>query len=249
MGGVLNREFVTIGLTPYYKASLSCFQNAETFIADAKALIRRGSNGHAVALLVLAEEELGKSILWGMKVLGIDVPELVLRSHSAKQLLKVTLFDLMDVLPIFDMLEAVRKIFREPDLARRAQKAQQFQKRLKHRLDTMDKDAFKQSLDEELERLDKMEERKEAGMYVDVLPGGKVISPTDVTKEEATKHLRLVERRHRRFLRILGPVLTGEATEEQLAEISRQWEGNRKVSDEKVAEFLSMLEKVARKGL
>ncbi len=240
---------MTTGLTPYYKASLACFQNAETFIADAKALVRRGSNGHAVALLVLAEEELGKSFLWGMKLFGMEIPELVLRSHPVKQLLKFTVFDFMDVLPIFELLEGVRTVYREPDPATREQKARLFVKRMGRKLKPMDKEAFKRSLDQEVERLEKMGEMKETGMYVDMLPDGKVTSPFDITKETATKYLRLVELRHRRFLRTFGSGLKVEATEEQLAEIARLWEANRKVSDEKIAEFLSLLLNVARKGL
>src|SRR2546426_4824608 len=89
---------MTISVLALHQAARASVENAEAYIQDARTLIGRESNGHAFALLVLAEEEIGKSLLLLLRVGGLEVPERILLTHESKQLLEVAVFNLFDFL-------------------------------------------------------------------------------------------------------------------------------------------------------
>src|SRR3972149_97981 len=69
-----------------YEASLECIRNSKQLLDHGRVLFQKKSYGHTFALLVLAEEELGKAFLWILQTIGVDIPKGILtRDHVAKQ--------------------------------------------------------------------------------------------------------------------------------------------------------------------
>lgn len=208
-------------LVELYEVSLECLSNAEAFIDDARSLTERGSYGHATALLVLAEEEIGKGLFWRMRMMGIRVPGKLLRHHRAKQIAKFSVYDFMAVL-ILDLLEGLKEnVFSEPDEEKRQTKMKAFAAETKRRWEETDPEAFRLWFDREIETLASLDELKQRGLYVDVLEDGTLLSPLDFGEREALEHLRRVEERYRRFQRLVGH--PSEVTEEKLEETKRRW--------------------------
>ncbi len=228
-----------------YAASLACVSNAGSFIQDARVLIRNHSYGHAIALLVLAEEEIGKSVLWEMRAFGMPIDAKILKSQSAKQLLKVSTFDLWDLF-IPDLMEGLKDVLQEPDEARQSEMMAGFVARfvplLLGRLDQIPREKALTIA----KRLLALDSKKQAGFYVDLRPDGTVGSPSDFTEEEAQRYLEFVEEKHRRFLEVSGTM--PPPTEEGLQAARRLWEGN-PLLKEKMTHFPALLERVRRKGL
>ncbi len=198
-----------------HRASLACFSNAERFIGDARALIRRGSYGHAIAFLVLAEEEMGKGLLLGLRAFGISIDDHILTRHPAKQFVKVLFLDLMDLM-VFPLLEGVKKVSQYPE-AKQAEAGKRLMVRIGKRLG---KD-LPEGLLRDFARLATLDARKQAGLYVDVGPDGSFTTPSDFAKEEAQEYLRLVAKRYRRFLRLFS--LAPDMTEEELQALHDEW--------------------------
>jgi len=202
-----------------YKASNTCLANAQALLRDARALIRRGSFGRAIALAVLAEEEIGKSQLWGMRAIGIEIPDKILRRHEAKQLTKVLTFDFIELF-LGEMLNGLLRAKREEDPKRREELVRRAIQRQGRKWKTLKPDEFLPNLQQEMSRLGAMSSTKEAGFYVDVDAEGHIRTPANFTKREAEQYLRGVEKRLTRFNQVWGD--TPELTEENL-EACRQW--------------------------
>ena len=224
---------------------MACFANAERLIGDAKALTRRGSHGHAIALLVLAEEELGKAFFFDLQTFGIEIPEFIVRSHQAKQLAKVLIFDLMDLL-LFDLLEKLMRASAEPDESVRARRTSTALERVKRKWSETDPKEFATKFESELERLLDMEQAKESGLYVDIKRNG-ISSPESFSEVQARRHLKLVQRRYARFRRLFS--FQQYATEAQLVDARKQWEGHRGAVDKDLGRMLGLFVEVAKGGL
>lgn len=76
----------------YTKGSEECLNNAERLLADAKALMEKGSFGAAQSLSVTCLEEVGKAIileLANLNIVGKDVVDLAMRTHFPKKVILV----------------------------------------------------------------------------------------------------------------------------------------------------------------
>lgn len=196
-----------------HQASVECFRNAEAFIDDARTLVGRGSHGHGIALLVLAEEELGKSFLWGLSAMGIPVPRRLLRSHRAKQAVKLLIFDLIGAYVV-----QVISYYKE---AKAAHEGWDQQLLVQDALERLQKKTTKHGLPlegvttEDMDRLGVLDRLKQRGWYVEVSPDGKVSSPRSFGRQEAEDCLNRLEVRYRGFREILN--IEEDATERDLA--------------------------------
>ncbi len=239
----IRRGRMVVSAIDSYRASIACSANSEALLSDAHALMRRGSYGRVIALAVLAEEEIGKSQLWAMKALGIEIPGKVLRSHEAKQMTKVLMIDLIDLL-LGDLLDGLVRAKREEDPQKREALVRRAVGRQARRWEKANRDEFLSKLKDEMSRLSAMSSMKEAGFYVDMGPDGTIRSPADFTKREAEEYLRKVERRLKRLNRVWGDA--PETTEKGLEAYRRWWD---KVPDSlktELSQFLQILSEVKR---
>jgi AbiV family abortive infection protein len=184
-----------------YETSLACIVNSKEFLSDARVLARKGSSGHAFALLVLAEEELGKAYLMILASIGLQVPNSILkRDHVAKQVVCSTVFQELNLM-LFAHLGRVFSIWSEygdsDQTTRRTGILQaRFAKRWELAVAKEGKDGS--SAHSELLRVRSLENRKWAGLYVD-MDDRRISSPQDFSRSETAHALRRVERIHRRL--------------------------------------------------
>jgi len=219
-------RLVSPTLKTKHRAALASFRNAETYIADTKLLIERRSYGHAFALLVLAEEEMGKAFLQFVEFGGFRIPRHVLTRHIPKQTVEVAAFNLFDFL-----LPSLRRRLAEVGLATddrtRVGQAKQLKEDMtvlaERKIDLIRRGRirdrrFIQQKVRQVERLRKLQGRKMDGMYVDIRKDGTISSPAEFSRHEVLEYLRVVQGNHESFLRTFGTVMT-PASEEHLRKV------------------------------
>ncbi|MFQ6060832.1 MAG: AbiV family abortive infection protein [Thermoplasmata archaeon] len=95
------------------RASEECLDNARQFVEDAERLIESSSFGHAFSLLVLADEEMGKSLMFLFSLFGLSLKRSFLRSHARKQFVQLGVslaWTFMDLLRIESIMRAAREV-------------------------------------------------------------------------------------------------------------------------------------------
>jgi len=217
---------VSVTLKVKHRAALASFKNAEVYLEDAKALLDRASYGHAFALLVLAEEEMGKAFFQLIEFGGFRVPRPVLTRHIPKQMIEVATFNLFDFL-----LPSLRQRFEEVGLAAddraRVHQAEQLKTDLtsqaQRKIELIRRGRIRDRRFilrkvRQVQRLRRLQRRKLDGMYVDVGKDGTVSSPSDFSREETQDYLQIVEGNHEAFLRTFGTVMM-PASEEHLQKV------------------------------
>jgi AbiV family abortive infection protein len=160
-------------------------------------LLERGSYGHAISLLVLWEEEIGKAVLWICYILGfVSRPDYL--THRAKQFTGVTMSFVMEQVfpPIFEELRKIPHGLRDEE---KLQKAKEIAENFKVEWSKTSHETLVAALPKEVQRFVVLEEKKQSGFYVDVREGNVLSSPSSVTKRDAIAHLELVKRRFERL--------------------------------------------------
>jgi AbiV family abortive infection protein len=173
-----------------YQASVACRRNAETLVDDAEALFEHGSYGRAISLLVLSEEELGKSFLWALAAMGIPVPRRVLRNHMNKQLVAVSTM-LSQELFLEGFAELVDGSAEGKDLTH----VVAYLEAVKAKIRVAASTSAAPRIAAEARRVAELSQKKEMGFYVDVRPEGKLLVPQHTSKDEAQQYLRLMRQR------------------------------------------------------
>ncbi len=199
-----------------YDAYAACHRNAQAFVDDARRLISTGSYGHAIALLVLAEEELGKSFLWTFEAMGIHLPGKVFRSHTKKQSIEVFAFLSLELF-LDEHREEFMHLLDEEDATERDANLLALVEKLMKRIEGSAGTPAIGRMLEEFRRLQTIEAKKQAGLYVNVSNTGELSTPQEMTKDEAEAYRQLVEKR---LLRPWGP---STLTEKQVEEVARVW--------------------------
>ncbi len=165
-------------------------------------LVADGSHGHAFALAILAEEELGKAHICFLAAEGLVRIEgrwlKNLYTHEAKQAIQAGLTFLSAMIfPMFsDALELSRSPeFKDPKAAKKIRK-DWFRRHLK-RLEEAARDGTPEAAEfqSRMKWFDKMDLQKQRGLYVDFNDDGVPISPVDVAEETAQEYLKEVEDR------------------------------------------------------
>ena len=173
-------------------------RNAHQYIEDAKTLARKKSYGHAYALLVLSVEEAVKALACKERLDGrLDKGKFkdFFIYHKSKQ--KFVFRDLIEE------VTALTIMFYMPFLSKEAKRLikmkQKETKRVDGEIPTFS-EIIKPEIEEILKQKDKileqmrrlhenMQKRKEVGLYVDLTPESKLISPDVIDKEETEKLL------------------------------------------------------------
>ncbi len=194
-----------------YLASAACRHNAEALVDDARTLVRHGSYGHAAALLVLAEEELGKGFMWTLAAIGIPIPRSLLRGHMEKQLMEVATL-LSQELFLQDFPSVLDRVARGKAPGAAAEEVARYLDALKGKIREAATTSAKPRIEAEARRVGGLNRRKALGFYVDVRGDGRVLVPQDTSKDEAQEYLSLVRRR----LGLVRPL--PEFTEKRLEE-------------------------------
>jgi AbiV family abortive infection protein len=214
-----------------YQASVACRRNAETLVDDAEALFERGSNGRAISLLVLSEEELGKSYLWALAAMGIPIPRRVLRSHMNKQLVAVSTMLSQEL-----FLEGFAELIDASDEGKDVTHIVAYLENVKAKMRVAATTSAAPRLAAEARRVAELSQRKEMGFYVDVRPEGKLLLPQDTSKDEAKQYLRLMRQR------LGGSGRLPNVTSEQLEHIVQLMAPILAIFKEDIVERLSALD-------
>ena len=216
---------MSVTLRAKHRTALAAFNNAERYLEDGKALVERGSYGHAFALLALGEEEIGKAFFRLLEVADFSMPKLVLSRHIPKQLVAVAILNLFDFL-----LPYLRLGFEQVDLKddrARIRQAEQLKQKLSNLAERkiemigrrrMRDRGFIREKRRHLDRPEKLQSRKMDGMYVDLRGDGTISSPLDFGGEEARDYLRLLGNNRDAFLQTFGTVMK-PASEEHLQRV------------------------------
>lgn len=185
-----------------YEASLECIRNSKQLLDDGRVLFQKKSYGHTFALLVLAEEELGKAFLWILQTIGVDIPKGILtRDHVAKQVVSVTIFD-EDNLRLFAHVGRILSIASGPGSQR---ERQELIRRADRRFTdswngAVTSGAMKERAQSAFSRLFELEKRKWAGLYVDIsMDREGILSPREFPRAETQGLLGKVTRIHHRL--------------------------------------------------
>ncbi len=221
------------------RVAQECVANASDLVKEAATLGRRGSQGRALALAVLAEEECSKAFLWMLKAMGEDIPESVLRSHRVKQrigsgysIAAVLFLGMVDEAVATarkqqNVEESLRKV--DEVVSAMIQQAQANPEVLVARLQPIAQDL-----------LPERQESKERGLYVGVGADGTVASPRSTTREEARTSIERAHRFQQYLARFLAP---GVMTPEMLAIFREHWlslpAGVRKFASARVSDMRS----------
>ncbi len=215
---------MAVGPLSMHRATLASLANADRYLQDAEALVERGSNGHALALAVLAEEEIGKALLFVLRLGGIEVPRHILIDHSSKQLLEVAVLDLFDFL-----WKGFRTHFgaasEAGDDATRVKAAKQLHTKLRRKVErklARPGHRFMVTKHQQLQRLRGLQRIKETGMYVDLRDDGTVGSPSDVDRRTAREYIQVVVGHRSNLTLLFGQVLLPDPSENFLAEVRNQ---------------------------
>ena len=210
---------MTVSSAVAQAAASECLLNSQSLISDAIALGEERSYGHATALLVLAEEEMGKASIWSIRASGVEYERRLTkrnqpleRDHVAKQSAKSFFMDFLDN-PLVDVLLELRKsLENEPDPKKRYNKVKRFWERLPDLANRAGPGGPRARMQEDLRRLGSLQRNKNAGLYVAVGKNGQVSSPKDFSRKEFNAYLKLVVKRIQRFARVVEsyPRITDE---------------------------------------
>lgn len=164
-----------------------CLRNSEQFINDAKELMKSGSYGHAVALLVFSIEESGKALmLFISKQTKKAVSPRHVKSHLKKIRANATCDLLRDiVLPVYEenfpkVLETVEKCGTDDIQLIADELYAHYSKLLRRRLDTLLSEGngvMLKELEEKRDYYSRLEDYRIDGLYVDVKDDGSISSP------------------------------------------------------------------------
>ncbi len=182
-------------LTHKLKASEECLKNARQFVKDAERLIESSSFGHAFSLLVLADEEMGKSLMFLFSLFGLSLKRSFLRSHARKQFVQLGMslaWTILDLLRIENIMKAAREV---KDVEKRKLLIVEEMKKIAE----MDEDEMRNRLQlrigETVDLFKDLDTRKQRGFYVELNDDGEITTPTDISEEEVLQYLGSVKSR------------------------------------------------------
>lgn len=187
-----------------HRAALLARKNALTFVDDAKALLESQSPAHAFGLLVLAEEEIGKSVIFHLYADGvINNPEwlaIATRKHEAKHATMAVTIMLRIFLLVFFGLGPTERIRSMRRRLKSVYPDSNSGEVLAARIRTIVEDLPSFLIDvasllEEISDLGQLQRNRERTFFVDFDIDGNPIDPLSVSKAECRDHLTLVAAR------------------------------------------------------
>ena len=179
------------------RAALAALGNARAFLRDAATLVKTGSHGHAISLLVLSEEEFGKAVLWICHMLGF-VPPPVHMTHRAKQFTGMAMSFVLEYV-FAPILHDLRKIPPRLAKAEKMRRVTAVAEKYIGKWSKTPNESLVPFVSKAVERFLALEDKKQAGFYVDISAGNVVSSPLALTETEARKYLKTVKRRDMRL--------------------------------------------------
>jgi AbiV family abortive infection protein len=202
-------------LEQIYEAGVLARRNAKRFFYDAKALMGMKSYGHAYGMLVFAEEEAGKALIFHCFADGLlRNPEwlwLATAKHEAKHatmavavMMRLLFFFLFGLAPHESMRQKRRRWLKEGMTPTT----------VFHHIEQAAEDIpsainVVANLIEELSDLGRLQARRENGFFVDLDDSGKPSGPHQFSKAECVRHVPLVRARLAMVNELLGsPKLT-----------------------------------------
>ena len=182
-------------LTHKLKASEECLKNARQFVKDAERLIESSSFGHAFSLLVLADEEMGKSLMFLFSLFGLSLKRSFLRSHARKQFVQLGMslaWTILDLLRIENIMKAAREV---KDVEKRKLLIVEEMKKIAEMDEDEMRNRLQPAIEETMTLFKDLDIRKQRGLYVELHNDGAVTTPNDVSEEEVSQYLDSVKSR------------------------------------------------------
>lgn len=187
-----------------HRAGVLARRNAKQFFNDAKALMTAKSYGHAYGMMVLAEEEAGKALIFhGLADGLLRNPEwlaIATRKHEAKHatmavtvMMRLLLFFMFGLAPHESMRAKRKRWLREGTVPGSIQIFyRNFQQAARDIPGTINTIA---DMLEELSHLGQLQRRREKGFFVDLDESGRVSGPHEFSLADCRKQMRLVSAR------------------------------------------------------
>ncbi|HXM84086.1 MAG TPA: AbiV family abortive infection protein [Burkholderiales bacterium] len=187
-----------------HRAGVLARRNAKQFFNDAKALMAAKSYGHAYGMMVLAEEEAAKALIFhGLADGLLRNPEwlaLATRKHEAKHatvavtvMMRLMLFFMFGLAPHESMRAKRKRWLREGTVPGSIQIFyRNFQQAAQDIPGTIETIA---DMLEELSQLGQLQGRREKGFFVDLNESGEASGPHQFSLADCRKQMRLVAAR------------------------------------------------------
>ena len=198
-----------------------CLQNAERFIKDAELLIDDDSYDHALALTILADEELAKLSIYHVGSLGlikiyyngkyvyIYGEKINIKNHKQKQSFQSVLYLFNWCLePLFEELFEIKKNYKE-DIEKDT--FIEIMNRHTERIlrSTEEGTPEEKEVKRQMDRFNTLEKIKQSALYVDI-KDGKTTSPQSITQNMVIDYISEVKRRLNQKKRDINLPMTEE---------------------------------------
>lgn len=214
-----------------HKAALFARKNADRFFRDAKLLLKSGSAAHAYGMLVLAEEEMGKAIVFHLYADGYLRNQewlwLATKKHEMKHAAMIITIIMRLFLFVFLGLDPMERGRANKRWITKTYKglapAAIINKRLRDTLDNLlaTANTIATVLDE-IGQLGQMQDERERGFYVDFQPDGRPMNPLSINIAMCRQHMKLVAVRMEACRVLVGSSKISLKNRQRLANVPKE---------------------------
>jgi AbiV family abortive infection protein len=200
------------------KVVTHCISNAEQLIDDARTLSIKGSHGHALALSILAREEIMKALAFFCMRIGLigTSREALreLREHKIKHMLEKNYVFLS--MTLGNLLEGI--VLAGKDMEARRKHFDNWETRMKNT--GIEGTPESRQMQEAIDEAESLDALKQKGLYIDWYPGTLSL-PQDVQEKETSKSIQKARDRLD-AVKTLQELMNNPSTMKQIEELASE---------------------------